>query len=162
MAEQIDQFDLGSLRAFDLVHDHAHVGENRRVFQGGLVQYDARQADLDLEFDVERKFVIDARCFGSDIDCWGFHLRERFTIVGGASAAATTRDVETLSLAPAGNRLVVGGASLAGALPTMMIAATERASQISPPGVARMREKSNPAVDAVRHTAFQIGIGLQD
>jgi hypothetical protein len=88
-------------------------------------------------------------------------MDELFIVVN-AGATATTRHIEMLSLAPATDRLVVGGASLAGALSPMMIAATERASQISPPGVARMREKSNLAVDAVRYTAFKIGIGLQD
>ena len=83
-------------------------------------------------------------------------------IVGNTGATTTTRHLEMLSLAPATDSLVEGRASLAGLLPPMMIAATERASQISTPGVARMREKSNLAVDAVRHTAFQIGIGLQD
>jgi hypothetical protein len=88
-------------------------------------------------------------------------MDELFT-VGDAGSTTTTRHIEELPLAPPADSLVVGGASLAGALPPMMIAATERASQISPTGVARMREKSNLAVDAVRHTAFQIGIGLQD
>ena len=110
---------------------------------------------------MERKFVIDAFRVDDDVACRLFHAEELFTI-GGASAATKTRHVETFSFATPTSRLVEGRASPAGLLPPMMIAATERASQISPPGVARMREKSNLAVDAVRHTAFQIGIGLQD
>ena len=160
MAEQIDQLDLGSLRAFDLVHDHAHVGEHRRVSQRGLVQHDARQTEFGLEVHFERKSVIDAFRVDGD-DAWRVvHMDELFT-VGDAGSTTTTRHIEELPLAPT-NRLVVGSAPLAGALPPMMIAAAERTTQISPSRVARMREKSNLAVDAVRHTAFQIGIGLQD
>jgi len=44
----------------------------------------------------------------------------------------------------------------------MVLPAAERATQIETMGVARMREKANPAVATVRHAPVQIGVRPQN
>lgn len=43
----------------------------------------------------------------------------------------------------------------------MVLPASERAPQVPPTCIARMREKANPAVDAARDAALQFGTRLQ-
>ena len=79
----------------------------------------------------------------------GIGLRLR----GRRSLAALAAGIEPLLLRLPGRRSVVGGAPLAGTLPTMVLPAAERTTQVPPTGVAGMREKANPAVRAVSDAA---------
>jgi hypothetical protein len=47
-------------------------------------------------------------------------------------------------------------------LPSMVLAAAERATQIDAPGVTRMGQEPNLAFDAMHRAATQFGMGLQD
>lgn len=68
--------------------------------------------------------------------------------------------VEPFLLAIPGGRSIVRRAAPVGTLPTVVFSAAERTPQVPPPGVARMREKPNPAVRAVGGATPKRGMRL--
>lgn len=74
---------------------------------------------------------------------------------------ATPPGVESFLLRLAGGSAVVSGAALVGTLPPVMAPTTERATQIDPIRVTRMRQEPDPAVDALHGTATQLRMRLQ-
>jgi hypothetical protein len=70
--------------------------------------------------------------------------------------------IEILLVSVAFVRPVVPFAPLIGLLATMVLAATERAAEISPIGISRMRQKADSAMAAVNRAACQIRMIAQD
>ena len=70
--------------------------------------------------------------------------------------------IENFLLAFSNGRLIVRGATLAGALPAMVPPATERTTQVQPTCIPGMSEKPNPAVNAGSDANMKLGVGLQD
>jgi hypothetical protein len=87
---------------------------------------------------------------------FGLRLRGRQNLV------ALAAGIEPLLLRFPGCRLVVRRAPLAGTLPTMVLPAAERTSQVPPTCIAGMREKANPAARAVSNAVPKLGMGLQN
>jgi hypothetical protein len=61
-----------------------------------------------------------------------------------------------------GGRSVVRRTAPVGTLSAVVLPAAERTPQVPPPGVARMREKPNPAVCAVGHATPKRGMRFQN
>jgi hypothetical protein len=85
--------------------------------------------------------------------------RLRGAVRGGLGLTAT---IKPFLLALPGGRSIVRRAAPVGTLPAVLLPAAERTPQIPPPGVARMREKPNPAVRAVGHATSKCGMRLQN
>lgn len=78
------------------------------------------------------------------------------------AGAVISLAVEAALLVFAACCLVVRRAPLVGTLPTMVISAAEGATQIHSPCIAGIREKSNPAVNAVGQATLQLRMGLDN
>ena len=81
--------------------------------------------------------------------------------VGRAGPGLSTAVKPFLLTFPAG-RSIVRRAAPVGTLSAVVLPAAERTTQIPPPGVARMREKPNPAVRAVGHATPKRGMRFQN
>ena len=160
--QPVDHFTASELDAFDQAHHHPHIRQHRRRRQTRLVEHHPFQS----RFTRHRRCVAGER--GAGMPACGSRLRRHplgiesgLRLHGPRNLVAVAAAVEPLLLRPAGRRSVVGGAPSAGTLPTMVLPAAERTTQVPPTCISRMREKTNPAVRAVRYAPLKLGMGLQ-
>lgn len=153
LPQQVHDFTAGEFDAFDQAHDHPHVGQHRRAGHARLVEHHVfpslfgrRRQRLRGEIARRRPLWI------------AFGLRPR----GGRGLAALAAGIETFLLPFSHGGLIVGDTPPAGTLPPMVLPTAERTAQITPPCIARMREKANPAVRAANDAPAKLGTGLQD
>ena len=153
LPQQVDDFTATEFDAFDQAHDHPHVRQHRRLRQIRLGKHHPFQP----QFGRRGQWLaggIARRC--------ALRIKIRLRLRGRRSLAALAAGVEPLLLRPPGRRSVVRGAPLAGTLPAMVLPTAERAPQLPPTRIARMREKANPAVRAGSDAPAKLGMGLQD
>jgi len=161
--QQVNDLTAGECDAFNQAHDHPHVGQHRRTGHARLVQHHL----FPLQCDRRRQWCAGRR--GAGMPAGRSRLRRRrLRIVPGLrlrarrGLAALAAGIQPLLLPLPGRRPVVRGAPLAGTLPAMVLPAAERAPQVPPTRIARMREKANPALRAGNGTPAKLGMGLQD
>jgi len=140
--KQMQNFAAGEFDALDQAHDHSQIGQQRRLCQTRLAEHHAFQPQLDRR-----------RVACGCVRRWFLWDRIERSIPAG---------VETLLLAPARSRAIIGGTPLTGTLAAMVLTAAERTTQIPPASVAGMSEKANSAVRAVGNAAAKFSMGLQN
>ena len=149
--QQAENFLARELDAFNQAHDHPHVRQHRRTRQAGLLQHHSFQAKLDRR----RRFRRTALGGGRRRRLKIRRCRRRSLM---ALAAGIEKFLLTLPL----GRAIVCGAALVGTLSSVVLPATEGTSQLPPARVAGMRQKANPAVDAVNDALLKMGTGSQN
>jgi|GEM_PF-3549423 len=152
LPQQTEDFAATQGDAFDQADQHPHVRQHGRGGQTRFVQHRPFQAQ-----DVRHRQGIVAglgRCCPRQ---GGIGRRE----VAGRGGLPLAAVIEMLLLRLAGSRSIVRRAPLAGALPAMVLSATERTTQVPPPRVPGMREKPYPAVPTVRYATQKLGMGPQ-
>ena len=151
LPKQTDKVLATELETFDQVHDRQHVRQQRRVRQPELVQHEPFQTQFDPLRQGGRRGLIGQRRRETRILRW--------PAVKGWGTALTP-GIEALLLLSSRGRLIVGDTPLARPLPAMMLAATERTTQVRAADVPGMGEKANPAVNAGNDASLQFGMRL--
>jgi len=152
LPQQTDDLAAAKDDAFDQADQHPHVRQYGRAGQTRFVQHHPFQAQ-DGRY---RQGVV----AGSGRRCLRQGGIGRRRVAGGGRLALTVV-IETLLLRLAGVRPIVRRAPLAGTLPTMVLPAAERTTQVPPPGVPGMREKPDPAVPTVGYATQKLGMRSQ-
>jgi hypothetical protein len=166
------QPDHVAAREFDPVdqaHDHPRVRQHGRTGQARLAEHHPVQPQFRFQRCVAggRAGVLVGRAGLAGRACrragWR-DLRSECRLRGtvGRAGPGLSAAVEPFLLALPGGRSIVRRATLVGTLLAVVFSAAERTPQIPPPGVARMREKPNPAVRAVGHATPKRGMRLQN
>lgn len=158
--EQADDFGARELDAFDQTDQHPHVWQHRRTRHTRPIQHHAFQS----QFHRRRRFLRPGLLGRARLGLIPRrHLPTKVPLpaverTGMAAAAA----IEEFLLPFARSRLVVRSTPLAGTLPPIVLPAAEGTTQVPPTCVPGMREKADPAVNAVRDAPLKLGMGLQD
>ena len=150
--QQVQELPAIKLNAFDQVHDHPRVRQQRRVRQPGLVQHDPFQTQFGLLRQFGRHRLGGRQRRGTGI------LR-RGPVEG--SRDVLPAGIEALPLRFSRGRLIVGGTPLAGTLPAMVLAAAERTTQVYTAGIPGMGEKANSAVTAASDATLPFRKGCE-
>jgi len=167
--EQLDHLAAGQVDPVDEADDHPHVGQHGRAGQARLAEHYAIQpqcrfqccaADGQAGVLVGRAGLAGRAWVLARLRDLRSECRLRGTV--GRAGLELPAAVEPFLLALPGGRSIVRRATLVGTLPAVVFSAAERTPQVPPPGVARMREKPNPAVRAVGHATPKRGMRLQD
>jgi hypothetical protein len=152
LPKQADQFTASQFDTFDQADDHPHVRQHRRSRQIRLT----KQHPFQSQFDLHRRFVPGWLAGRRDL-----RIEIRLRGMVGHAWPALAAAVESFLLAFSGGGLIVRGAALARTPPTMVLPAPEGTTQIPATRVPRMREKPDPAVNAVNHATLKLGMRLQ-
>jgi len=176
--KQLEKFLEIEAEALKPVHDYPHVRQQGRVPQREFVQYEPFPTPFQLLRGSVSLGLCDRRwrgigrgdgrwrrsCHGDR--CWrgtgrraGRWRRSCKRLRPGLACSSAVIILPFLLSFPRG-RLVIGRTSFAGPLSAIMLAASERTSQILAAGIPRIGEKANLAVRAVHHALRQSRIRM--
>lgn len=167
--QQPDHVAAREFDPIDQAHDHPHIGQHGRTGQARLAEHHPVQpqfrfqrcvADGQAGGLVGRAGLAGRACRRAGWRDLRSECRLRGTV--GRAGPGLSAAVEPFLLALPGGRSIVRRATLVGTLLAVVFSAAERTTQIPPPGVARMREKPNPAVRAVGHATPKRGMRFQN
>jgi hypothetical protein len=166
--QQVDQFPQIEANAFQQMHDRQHIRQQRRGPHRGLVQNNSFQTQFDLRRHRVRRNGAGQRVNRS----WrrsryrrrrGRRRRESGNLrrrTAGAKAGKLPPEVAAPLLFPSRLRPIVGPTPLPSTLPTTMLAAAERTTQVLPARISAMGEKADPAAGAGYHANWQFRMRL--
>jgi hypothetical protein len=166
--QQVDQFPQIEANAFQQMHDRQHIRQQRRGPHRGLVQNNSSQTQFDLRRHRVRRNGAGrrvnrswrrSRCRRSS----GWRRRESANLrrrTAGAKADKLPPEVAAALLFPSRLRPIVGPTPLPRTLPTTMLAAAERTTQVLPARIPAMGEKADPAAGAGYHASWHFRMRL--
>ena len=155
--QPVDDFAACEFEALDQVHDHPHVGHYRRMLQTRFVEYHVARP----HFRRRRRFRRTALSGRQRLLAKVRRRREIGWRRSGWNLRVLAAGVETLLPPSSLGGTIVRGTPLVRTLPAMVLSAPERTAQVPPACVAGMRQKANPAVDAVHDALLKFGMRHQ-
>lgn len=167
--EQADHVVAREFDPVDQANDHPHVRQHGRAGHAGLAEHHPVQPQFRFQRCAAggRAGVLVGRTGLAGPACrrarWrALRIENPLWGTVGLAGLELAAAVEPFLLAFPGGRSIVRRATPVGTLSAVVFSAAEQTPQVPPPGVARMREKPNPAVRAVGHATPKRGMCLQN